>query len=191
MFTSVPRLFEKTYATRREPINKSSPLKQKIFNWPLKVGEERYDYYLKARVDEFISQAYLPKALQRKWKIADRLVYQKIKNQLGGRARITVSGGGTLNPEIARFFWALDIPIYEGYGLTETSPIVTANPMVKAKAGSVGKVLPNIEVKIAEDGEILVKGPSITSGYYKDRKSTRLNSSHVAISYAVFYMKKN
>lgn len=172
IFTSVPRLFEKIYTTIREQINNSSPLKRKIFNWALSVGEQRYDYYLKARVDDFITQEYLPKDLQRKWKIANRLVFQKIKDQLGGQARITVSGGGTLNPEIARFFWALDIPIYEGYGLTETSPIVTANPMTKGKAGTVGKVLPNIEVKIAEDGEVLVKGPSVTQGYYNDPEET-------------------
>lgn len=172
IFTSVPRLFEKIYTTIQEQINNSSPLKQKIFNWALEVGKERYDYYLKARVDDFISETYMPKSLQRKWRLANRLVFQKIKDQLGGRVRVTVSGGGTLNEEIARFFWALDIPIYEGYGLTETSPIVTANPMTRGKAGSVGKVLPNLEVKIAEDGEILVKGPSITSGYYNDPEET-------------------
>lgn len=172
IFTSVPRLFEKIYTVIREQINNSSPIKKRIFNWALSIGEQRYEYYLNARVDEFISQTYMPKALQRKWNIANRLVFQKIKDQLGGRARVTVSGGGTLNPDMARFFWALDIPIYEGYGLTETSPIVTANPMTKGKAGTVGKVLPNIDVKIASDGEILVKGPSITQGYYNDPEET-------------------
>lgn len=172
IFTSVPRLFEKIYTTIQEQINNSSPLKQRIFNWALSVGKERYDYYLNARVDEFVTQTYMPKSLQRRWKMANRLVFQKIKDQLGGRARVTVSGGGTLNKDIARFFWALDIPIYEGYGLTETSPIVTANPMTKGKAGTVGKVLPNIDVKIASDGEILVKGPSITEGYYNDPEET-------------------
>lgn len=172
IFTSVPRLFEKIYTTIREQINNGSPLKRMIFEWALSIGEQRYDYYLKARVDEFITQTYMPKDLQRKWKIANRLVFQKIKDQLGGRARVTVSGGGTLNADIARFFWALDIPIYEGYGLTETSPIVTANPMTKGKVGTVGKVLPNLEVKIAHDGEVLVRGPSITQGYYNDPEET-------------------
>lgn len=172
IFTSVPRLFEKIYTTINEQINNSSPLKRRIFNWALSIGKQRYDYYLKARVDEFVTQSYMPKSLQRKWNIANRLVFQKIKDQLGGRARVTVSGGGTLNPDIARFFWALDIPIYEGYGLTETSPIVSANPMTKGKAGTVGKVLPNLDVKIASDGEILVKGPSVTEGYYNDPKET-------------------
>src|SRR5690625_1248075 len=172
IFTSVPRLFEKIYTTIQEQINNSSPLKQKIFNWALEVGKERYDYYLKARVDDFISETYMPKSLQRKWRLANRLVFQKIKDQLGGRVRVTVSGGGTLNEEIARFFWALDIPIYEGYGLTETSPIVTANPMTKGKAGTVGKVLQNLEVIIAGDGAVLVRGPSITQGYYNDPDET-------------------
>lgn len=172
IFTSVPRLFEKIYTTIQEQINNSSPLKQRIFNWALSIGQERYDYYLNARVDEFITQTYMPKNLQRKWNIANRLVFQKIKDQLGGRARVTVSGGGTLNKDIARFFWALDIPIYEGYGLTETSPIITVNPMTKGKAGTVGKVLPNLDVKIAADGEVLVKGPSITQGYYNDPEET-------------------
>lgn len=172
IFTSVPRLFEKIYTAIQEQIRNSSPLKQKIFRWALSIGEQRYEYYLKARVDEFITQTYMPKDLHRKWKIANRLVFQKIKDQLGGRARVTVSGGGTLNKDIAKFFWALDIPIYEGYGLTETSPIVTANPMTKGKAGTVGKVLPNLEVKINADGEVLVKGPSITSGYYNDPEET-------------------
>lgn len=173
IFTSVPRLFEKIYTSIQEEIKQSSPLKRKIFNWALEVGKERYEYYLRARVDDFISESYMPKKLQRKWRLANKLVFQKIKDQLGGRVRVTVSGGGTLNEDIARFFWALDIPIYEGYGLTETSPIITANPMTRGKAGTVGKVLPNIEVKIAHDGEILVKGPSITSGYYRDPEETK------------------
>ena len=114
----------------------------------------------------------MPKSLQRRWKMADKLVYQKIKKELGGRIRGMVSGGGTLNKEIARFFWAIDIPVLEGYGLTETAPVITTNPMVRAKIGTVGKVLPNLDVKIAEDGEILVRGPSVMKGYYNDDEAT-------------------
>ncbi len=172
VLTSVPRLFEKVYTQIINQMNNSSALKQKIFNWAISVGEEKYEHYLKTNFDDYLSQNYLPKGLHRKWKLADKLVYQTIKAKLGGRLRGVVSGGGTLNPEIAKFFWALDIPLMEGYGLTETSPIISTNPMVRSKAGTVGRVLPNLEVKIADDGEILVKGPSITQGYYNDPEET-------------------
>lgn len=172
IMTSVPRLFEKVYAAVVSQIESGSGLKKKIFDWAIKVGEERYDYYVNASVTDFLNQEYLPKDFYKKWKRADKLVFQKIKQQLGGRLRGLISGGGTLNPDIARFFWALDIPIFEGYGLTETSPVISTNPHVRAKVGTIGRVLPNLEVKIADDGEILVRGPSITQGYYKDPEET-------------------
>lgn len=83
-----------------------------------------------------------------------------------------VSGGGALNPEIGRFFWSIDVPVLEGYGLTETAPVVAANPMMRPKVGTVGKPLPNLEVRIAEDGEVLVKGPNVMKGYYNNDKAT-------------------
>lgn len=172
VLTSVPRLFEKVYAQVQEEIKSGSAIKQRIFNWALSVGLERYEYYLDSKFDQFLTQDYMPKSLYRKWKIADRLVFRKIKEQLGGRLRGMVSGGGTLNPEFARFFWALDLPLLEGYGLTETAPVITTNPMIKSKAGTVGKVLPNLHVRLAEDGEIEVKGPSIMKGYYNDPEET-------------------
>ncbi len=173
LLTSVPRLFEKVYAQIQEQISKGSSIKRKIFEWALKVGEERYDYYLKASTSDMINQNYLPKDLEKKWRRADKLVYKQIRENLGGRLNGMVSGGGTLNPEIAKFFWALNVPILEGYGLTETSPIITTNPHRKARIGTVGLVLPNIDVKIASDGEILVRGPSVTQGYYNAEEETK------------------
>lgn len=173
LVTSVPRLFEKVYAGIMKKMNEGSPVKRRIFNWALKVGEERYEYYLKAGADQLITGDYLPKSLARKWKRANKLVYQTIKDQMGGEIKTMVSGGGTLNPEIAKFFWALNIPILEGYGLTETSPVVSTNPMLEARIGTVGRVLGHTDVIIAEDGELLVKGPSVTQGYYKDEVETK------------------
>src|SRR5699024_8295470 len=131
--TSDPRLFEKIYEGIMKKKNEASPDKRRLINWELNVGEERYEYYLKAGTEKLITQDYLPSNLYRKWKLADRLVYQTVKQQLGGQIKAMVSGGGTLNPEIAKFFWALDIPILEGYGLTETSPIISTNPMLEAR----------------------------------------------------------
>jgi long-chain acyl-CoA synthetase len=172
IMTSVPRLFEKVYAKVLDEINGGSPVKKKIFNWAVEIGKERYERYLDTSVQDLILGESMPKSFQRKWNLANRLVYRKVKDKLGGRLRGLVSGGGTLNPDIARFFWSLDMPILEGYGLTETAPVITLNPMLRSKVGTVGKVLPNLEVKLAEDGEVLVKGPSVMQGYYKNEEAT-------------------
>lgn len=169
VMTSVPLLFEKVYAQVQEETGDG--LKRKIFDWAVRVGTERYDYYLQNTADRLIF-GELPRRLRRQWKRADKLVYQKVKTKLGGRLRALVSGGGALNPEIAKFLWAIDVPVLEGYGLTETSPVISANPVARTKVGTVGKPLPNLEVRTAPDGEILVRGPSIMTGYYKNKKAT-------------------
>jgi long-chain acyl-CoA synthetase len=172
IMTSVPRLFEKVYAKVQETIEAGTPLRRKIFDWAIRVGIRRYEHYLKSSMDELVLGDPLPPGLKLQWRIAKRLVYRKIKERFGGRLRGIVSGGAPLNPDIARFFWALDLPVLEGYGLTESSPVISVNPMARAKIGTVGKPLPNVEVRIAEDGEVLVKGPNVMLGYYKDPEAT-------------------
>lgn len=172
VMTSVPRLFEKVYARVQEQIDAGTPLRRKIFDWAVKVGMERYEYYLRTPIDELLLGDGMPPKLKRRWKIAERLVYRKVKERLGGRLRGMVSGGAPLNPEIAQFFWAIDLPVLEGYGMTETAPVIATNPMVRTKVGTVGKPLPNVEVRIADDGEVLVRGPNVMKGYYKNPEAT-------------------
>jgi len=106
------------------------------------------------------------------WKLADKLVYKKIRQGTGGHLRIVSSGGAPLSKELAEFFWAVGIPIYQGYGLTETAPIVSSN-YPNNRMGSSGKPILDVQVRAAEDGEILVKGPCVMQGYYKNPEATR------------------
>jgi long-chain acyl-CoA synthetase len=106
------------------------------------------------------------------WFLADRLVYSKFRAGTGGRLRVVFSGGAPLARELAEFFWAVGIPIYQGYGLTETSPTLTSNYPAN-RAGSCGKPIKNVQLRIAEDGEILAKGPCVMQGYYKSPDATR------------------
>ncbi|WP_462408736.1 AMP-dependent synthetase/ligase [Neobacillus sp. Marseille-QA0830] len=172
VLVSVPLLFEKVYAQAQKLVESGTPLRKKIFNWAIDVGMMKYEYYQNQTFDGLMRNGFLPKKLQRRWKLANALVYNKVKQKLGGRIRGLISGGGALNPEIGKFFWAVDIPALEGYGLTETSPVVCTNPMLRTKVGTVGRPLPNLEVAIAQDGEVMVKGPSVMMGYYKDPEAT-------------------
>ncbi|MBH8601363.1 long-chain fatty acid--CoA ligase [Thermoactinomyces sp. CICC 23799] len=171
VMTSVPRLFEKIYARVQEEIQSGTPIRRAVFEWALKIGEKRYELYTSKPAD-YLMMHDLPPDLKWKWKIADKLVFQKIKSQLGGRLRGMISGGAALNPDIARFFWAIDVPVLEGYGLTETSPVISVNPFSRARIGTVGLPLPNLEVSIAEDGEIWVRGPNVMQGYYRNEEAT-------------------
>ncbi|MGQ9618932.1 MAG: AMP-dependent synthetase/ligase [Candidatus Aminicenantia bacterium] len=162
---AVPRLFEKIYARVIDNVLSSPPLRQKIFFWALKVGREYGE--------KILNKKTVPLFLKIKRSIADKLVYSKIRSRTGGRIRFFVSGGAPLSKEIAEFFFALGIKILEGYGLTETSPVVAVNTEERIKFGSVGPLLPGVEVKIADDGEILVRGPNVMIGYYKNESETK------------------
>ncbi len=163
IMTSVPRLFERIHSRVMKNVDSSPPAKQKIFYWALEVGKK----YQEAR-----KQKKLNPILSAKYKLADKLVFHKIKAATGGRLRFFVSGGAALPQEIGEFFEAMGILIIEGYGLTESSPVISCNRLDDYKFGTVGKPIPGVEVKIAEDGEILARGPNIMNGYYKNKKAT-------------------
>ena len=165
LMVSVPRVFEKIYAKVMDNVLSSSTLKKRIFYWALKVGKE----YGRRQVNK----ETIPGGLQRKRNLAHKLVYSKIIEKTGGRVRFFVSGGAPLSKDIAEFFYALGLVIMEGYGLTETSPVISANTFENIRFGTVGKPIPGVEVKIAEDGEILTRGPHVMKGYYKKEADTR------------------
>jgi long-chain acyl-CoA synthetase len=162
---SVPRVFEKVYAKILAGVEAGSPAKRKIFHWALGVGRE-----VSRRQQAGLP---IPGALQLKRRIAHRLVFSKLHAALGGRLQWAVSGGAPLSRDIAEFFHAAGILILEGYGLTETCPVLTFNSPDRFKFGSVGRALPGVELKIAADGEILAHGANIaTRGYYKQPQAT-------------------
>jgi len=163
LMTSVPRLFERIQSRIIKNVESQSVTKQKIFYWALDIGKK---YYAAKKNDS------VPLVLLTKYKIADKLVFKKIRERTGGRLRFFISGGAALTKELGEFFEAAGIQIVEGYGLTESSPVITANRPDDYKFGTVGKPLPGVEVKIASDGEILARGPNIMKGYYKKKKET-------------------
>ena len=160
----VPRFFEKVHGRVIEKVDAAPPLRQKLFHWAVKVGKQTIPYRLEGRP--------MPIGLRARHAVASRLVFSKLRSRLGGRMRYFVSGAAPLAKHLAEFFYALGIPICEAYGLTETSPIVSSNLLDDTRLGTVGKVIKNVEVKIAGDGEILVRGPNIMQGYYKMEKQT-------------------
>ena len=161
---SVPRLFEKMYNKISDGLKTAPAVRRKIFNFAYNTGKETAHIYDKSKLKGF--QKF-------KYNLSKKLVYSKIKQKLGGRIQFFVSGGAPLSKEVAEFFSYLDITILEGYGLTETSPVLTSNVEGDLKFGTVGKPLFNVDIKIAEDGEILAKGPNIMKGYYKNDEATK------------------
>ena len=165
IMVSVPRLFEKIYARVIDNVLSGSFLKRKIFFWAVKTGKKV------SRLKQ--TQKKLSVRLKLQYSLAEKLVFSKILERTGGRIRYFVSGGAPLSRDIAEFFHALGLLIVEGYGLTETSPVVTCNNLDEYKFGSVGKPIPGVSVTFAEDGEIWVKGPNVMQGYYKMKEETQ------------------
>lgn len=163
IFTTVPRVLEKVYDKVVEKGKALTGIKKAIFFWALDLGHAFQEPPKNGAFYNF------------KLSIARKLIFSKWKDALGGNIELIISGGAALQERLARVFWAADIKVLEGYGLTETSPVIAVNSHVETdvKFGTVGRVLNNLEVKIAEDGEILVKGPSIMDHYYKNEEATR------------------
>jgi long-chain acyl-CoA synthetase len=164
VMTGVPRVYEKFYAAIQEKVGQAAGIQKALLNWALSVGE--------ARSAALLNGQPVPVGVRLQHVVADRLVFRKVRAGVGGRIRFLVSGSAPLSRKIAEFFHAIGLVIIEGYGLTETSPVLTANPSAAPKFGTVGKPIPNVEVKIAPDGEILVRGPNVMVGYYRRPEAT-------------------
>jgi long-chain acyl-CoA synthetase len=164
LMASVPRLYEKIYSRVLERVRSGSALKRRLFVWAKAVGESWVEHRLAGR--------RMPRGLAAKHWLADRLVFAKLRARTGGRLRFFISGGAPLSFEIARFFHAAGMPILEGYGLTETSPVMAVNTFKHLRLGTVGRPIPGVEVKIAFDGEILTRGPNVMVGYYRKPTAT-------------------
>jgi len=161
---AVPRLLEKIYSKIMFTVQTSSGIKKALFNWGLKSGEAYQRALRKGKVGFLV---------ELKNKIALALVFKKIHEKFGGQLRHMVCGGAPLEPKIAEFFTAIGLSVLEGYGLTETSPVTNVNRPGAVRIGAVGPTVPGVQVKIAEDGEILIKGPNVMKGYYKNPEATR------------------
>jgi long-chain acyl-CoA synthetase len=155
---SVPRLYEKIYARVIDTVESGSSLRRALFEWARATADRVVQYRLDGGAP--------PGMLRLGAALADRLVFRKLRGRLGGHLQFAVSGGAPLNPDICRFFLAAGVPILEGYGLTETSPVITVNPLDGIKPGTVGLPIPGVEVSVADDGEILTRGPHVMQGYY-------------------------
>jgi long-chain acyl-CoA synthetase len=165
VFPSVPRVYEKVHTGVTAKFAEATGAKRRLIAWALRVGREVSELRQNDRP--------VPRTLAARHRIADRLVYSKVKDRLGGRVRICVSGGAPLAKEIIEFFHAIDILILEGYGLTECTTAATVNRPTHFRFGTVGPVLPGVEVRLAEDGEVLIETDTIFAGYFKDEEATR------------------
>jgi long-chain acyl-CoA synthetase len=164
-FPSVPRIFEKIYTAANSGMEKEGGLKKAIFHWAIGVGAKTRAAERSGRKPGFL--------LRRQYAFADEKVLSKIRNLFGGKLRLAVSGAAPINPEILRFFDAAGVLVLEGWGMTETSTAATISSPDDFKVGTIGKPFPGCEVRIADDGEILVKGPNVFQGYHKNEEATK------------------
>jgi long-chain acyl-CoA synthetase len=160
---SVPRIFEKIHARIIENLGKQSKLSRYIFNLAVTTGWHRFEYHHKRA-------RWSPVLLL--WPLLKKMVADKVMAKLGGNLKVAISGGAALSPEVSRIFVGLGIPVYQGYGLTETSPVVSVNTVDNNIPASIGKALADVEVKIGEDDELLVKGDSVMMGYWHNTDAT-------------------
>ncbi len=161
VMTSVPRLYERAFLKVTSGLAKETPRKQKLFAWALRVGQRHAG-----------AGRLMRPGLSAQRAIADRLVYSRIKERFGGRLRFAIAGGAPLGDQVAEFFDAIGLPLYQGYGMTEASPVISANAPGRNRRGSVGQAIQGVEVRLAEDGEILVRGPGVMRGYWDDPEAT-------------------
>ncbi|MDM7922257.1 MAG: AMP-dependent synthetase/ligase, partial [Pyrinomonadaceae bacterium] len=165
IFVGVPRIFEKVYARAKLKAAQAGGTKEKIFDWAIEVAKEWAMYGQRGEA--------VPFALEVKHSVADKLVYSKMREFFGGRLRYCITGGAALSDEIFLIFTGANIAIMQGYGLTETSPVISSNNPTAIRVSTVGKPIRNVEVRIAEDGEIEVSGPGVMYGYYNKLEATR------------------
>jgi long-chain acyl-CoA synthetase len=162
---SVPRVYEKVHTAVLASFDEATGVKRKLIDWALDVGR---------RVSKLRQEGRpVPRGLAMQHRLADRLVYSKVKKKLGGRLKFGISGGAPLAKEIAEFFHVLDIPILEGYGTTECTTASNVNMLGRFRFGTVGPAIPGIELRLADDGELLVRSSTVFAGYYKDPEATR------------------
>ena len=164
VMTGVPRVYEKFHARVHDAVAGAPAIRQRLFHWAVRAGLRRARAGFAGRSVSPLGRLSLG--------LAERLVLSTIRGRLGGRLRFVVSGSAPLSTPIAEFFFAIGIPVVEGYGLTETSPTLTVNPLERPKLGTVGPAIRNVEFKIADDGEVLARGPNVMQGYYGKPEAT-------------------
>jgi long-chain acyl-CoA synthetase len=164
VLTGVPRVYEKLHARIVETAQKAGGGKAAVFRWSVNAGLARARAVLRGRAPGPI--------VSLKASIAERLVFSTVREKLGGRLRFVASGSAPLSDSVMEFFYAVGVPIIEGYGLTETAPILTFNPLRQLRVGTVGRAIPGVELRIADDGEILARGPNVMRGYYNKPEAT-------------------